>query len=448
MSLNNDPPLILVPYQSSWPHAFKEEAQKLKKVFSSLPSHFYHIGSTSIPGCSAKPIVDILGVVADVTRVDDFNAALFELGFEPLGEYGMIQRRFFRKRSGIQVNVHVFEDTDPEVERHLRFCDYLRRHPDEVKAYCELKSKLAEQFALDRDRYTLGKDKFIKTVDIAAAKEADRFFAIPLKNPERKKSWTLHEIIEAMEANKHLHMTSFTKYIPAIERVFETDVTVVRSEIPSDTFNYILDAHFTSENALKRVAHVLELYRSAQLPFSWWLAEGDTPKELESVLMAQGLKFKEGNIGMYLDLDLFTPPTKLAPMQFVRAMKTSELRDFSRVIVAVGEDPKAFDQLYSKIPPILYGQGSNLKMTIGYAEGVPVGIGILLLHANVAGLYYIATVPAEQKKGYGTAMMVHLLERAKARGFHRAVLQASTAGINLYQRLGFQECCRFKEYSF
>ncbi|HEY5259626.1 MAG TPA: GrpB family protein, partial [Rhabdochlamydiaceae bacterium] len=346
MSLNTARPVLVIPYQKSWPHAFEEEAQKLKKGFSSLPSHFYHIGSTSIPGCSAKPIVDILGVVADVTRVDDFNAVLFEQGFEPLGEYGMKQRRFFRKRSGVQVNVHIFEDTDPEVERHLRFCDYLRRHPDAVKAYCELKSKLAEQFTLDRGRYTLGKEKFIKTIDIAAAKEADHFFAIALKNPQRKNRWTLHEIIEAMEANKHLHMTSFTKYIHAIERVFEPDVTVVRSEIPSDTFNYILDANFTSENASERVAHVLELYRSAQLPFSWWLGEGDTPKELESVLMAQGLKFKEGNVGMYLDLDLFTPPAKLATMQFIRAMQTAELRDFSQVIVAVGEDPKAFDQLY------------------------------------------------------------------------------------------------------
>ena len=268
MSANTAPPVLVVPYQKSWPHAFEEEAQKLKKVFSALPSHFYHIGSTSIPGCSAKPIIDILGVVADVTRVDDFNAALIELGFEPLGEFGMKQRRFFRKRSGVQVNVHIFEDTDPEVERHLRFCDYLRRHPEALKTYSALKLQLAEQFISDRDRYTLGKEKFIKTIDIAAAKEANHFFATPLKNPERKNRWTHHEIIEAMEANKHLHMTSFTKYIPAIERVFEPDVTVVRSEIPSDTFNYILDAHFTSENASKRVAHVLRALSISPAPLS------------------------------------------------------------------------------------------------------------------------------------------------------------------------------------
>lgn len=441
-------PLLIVTYQESWALAFEEEAQKLKKVFEPLSADFYHIGSTSIPCCSAKPIVDILGVVADVTRVDASNGALMQLGFEPLGEYGVKQRRFFRKRSGIQINLHIFEDTDPEVERHLRFCDYLRKHPAVRESYCALKTKLAEQFPLDIQAYTLGKEKFIKNIDMAAALAADRFLCRPLKHPERKKSWTLQETIQAMEANKHLHMTCFTKYIPTIERVFEPDVTVVRSEIPSDTFNYVLDAHFTPESAPERVAHVLELYRSSQLPFSWWVGEGDTPKNLESVLLSQGLKFKEGNVGMYLDLDTFIPPQSATDVKFARAMTSAQLEIFSEVVVAVGEDPRAFDQLYSKIPPILFTEGSNLKMTIGYVDGVPVGIGILLLHANVAGLYYIATVPSEQKKGYGTAMMVHLLQRAKARGFHRAVLQASAAGKNLYERLGFQECCDFKEYSY
>ena len=85
-------------------------------------------------------------------------------------------------------------------------------------------------------------------------------------------------------------------------------------------------------------------------------------------------------------------------MQFVRAMKTAELRDFSQVIVAVGEDPKAFDQLYSKIPPILYREGSNLEMTIAYANGSSRRDRHSALHANVAGLYYIATVSADRRK--------------------------------------------------
>ncbi len=371
------------PYQARWAGAFEEEARRLKTVFAPLSADFYHIGSTSISGCSAKPILDILGVVADVTVVDDYNGSLSQLGFEPLGEYGMKQRRFFRKRSGTHVNLHIFEDTDPEVERHLRFCDYLRRHPTVIRVYSELKIELAEQFPQDIQGYTLGKVKFIKEIDILAALEADHFLCPPLKNPQRKSQWSLSETIAAMEANKHLHMTCFTKYIPAIQRVFEPDVTVVR----------------------------------------------------------------KGNVAMYLDLDHFIPPETVSTLQFVRAATTSHLQSFSQVVVAVGEDPKAFDQLYSKIPPILYKQGSNLKMTIAYADGVAVGIGILLLHANVAGLYYIATVPAEQKKGYGTAMMVYLLKRAKERGFHRAVLQASAAGKSLYERLGFQECCFFKEYS-
>jgi ribosomal protein S18 acetylase RimI-like enzyme len=59
----------------------------------------------------------------------------------------------------------------------------------------------------------------------------------------------------------------------------------------------------------------------------------------------------------------------------------------------------------------------------------------------------VATVPEQRKKGYGTAMMDHLIQRAKNQGYHLVTLQASREGKGLYQRLGFQECCVFREYA-
>jgi RimJ/RimL family protein N-acetyltransferase len=67
--------LSMKPYQEEWPQIFAEEKEQLKKAFQNLDIDFYHIGSTSIPGCSAKPIIDILGVTSDVTKVDHYSEA-------------------------------------------------------------------------------------------------------------------------------------------------------------------------------------------------------------------------------------------------------------------------------------------------------------------------------------------------------------------------------------
>jgi GrpB-like predicted nucleotidyltransferase (UPF0157 family) len=133
--------VVVSQYNLEWDTAFEEIKEQLKKVFLGIKIEFSHIGSTSIPGCSAKPIVDILGTTPDVLEIDAFNQAMSSIGFKAFGEYGMKQRRFFQKREGFPVNLHIFEETDPEVKRHLRFCDYLKSHPEKIEEYSLLKQR-------------------------------------------------------------------------------------------------------------------------------------------------------------------------------------------------------------------------------------------------------------------------------------------------------------------
>ena len=231
----------LVAFDPLWQMQYETEKDVLKYAFGEFSITFYHIGSTSIPGCSAKPIIDILGVTSDVLLVDKFNESLEDVGFIALGEYGMKQRRFFRKRMHANVNLHIFEDSDPEVARHLRFCSYLRNHPDKTNSYSNLKQELATKDSTDITRYILGKERFIKSIDYQAAKEdTGKFWQ--KQSSSKKITWNQEEILAAMEANMHLQMTYFAKYLPIMNLHFETDVTVVLSEIPDDTFNYIIGA--------------------------------------------------------------------------------------------------------------------------------------------------------------------------------------------------------------
>ena len=76
----------IVAYEPAWPERFREEA-------SSIASVFGHIGSTSIPGMSAKPIIDIMPVVRDISKTEAFNEGMIECGYTPMGEYGIAGRR-------------------------------------------------------------------------------------------------------------------------------------------------------------------------------------------------------------------------------------------------------------------------------------------------------------------------------------------------------------------
>ena len=161
--------IIVVDYRSDWPELFQKEAATLYPIFWMCWKNVYHIGSTSVPGLAAKPIIDILLSVQDINKVDTLDEAIIDLGYTPKGEYGIPGRRYYHQGELVHViHLHVFGSTSSEIERHVLFRDYLRCHPDEVHAYESLKRKLAVTNQFDPDGYTDGKDEFIHRVDESA----------------------------------------------------------------------------------------------------------------------------------------------------------------------------------------------------------------------------------------------------------------------------------------
>jgi GrpB-like predicted nucleotidyltransferase (UPF0157 family) len=156
--------IIVVLYNPDWPVQFQAEAAKITAIFGQELLAIHHIGSTSVPDLSAKPIIDIMPVVRDIEQVDAFNPAMIELGYEPRGEYGIPGRRYFSKGDDASRthHVHAFALDSPEVDRHLDFRDYLIAHPETAKYYATLKAELARQFPNDIFGYMAGKDGFIK----------------------------------------------------------------------------------------------------------------------------------------------------------------------------------------------------------------------------------------------------------------------------------------------
>lgn len=156
----------VTPYNDKWPLMFKEEVAKLHAILGSEVLEIHHIGSTAVKGLQAKPIIDIMPVVKNISQVDSYNMLLESVGYEAKGENGITGRRYFQKGGYNRTHhVHVFEKGSPHIERHIAFRDYLRVFWNEAQAYGVLKKKLMEQHPYNMDSYISGKAQFVMELE-------------------------------------------------------------------------------------------------------------------------------------------------------------------------------------------------------------------------------------------------------------------------------------------
>ncbi len=164
------PIVQIVPSDPAWPQRYQEERARVIEAAAPLLLAIEHIGSTAVPGLAAKPFIDIMAAVAQLSDGAAASAALAGLGYE-LRESGMRDRLFLRRRDpaqGLVFHLHIVEHASwPERnERLLR--DYLLAHPEAARAYGALKRQLALAHAHDGLAYTKAKTGFIQsTVDAA-----------------------------------------------------------------------------------------------------------------------------------------------------------------------------------------------------------------------------------------------------------------------------------------
>ena len=146
------------PHNKKWKEKFKHEKNNLEKIFYDILVEIYHIGSTAIPNIKAKPVIDIMVVVEDINKVDNYNDKMKTLGYEPKGEFGINNRCFFQKGGNNRTHhVHIFQQGDKEIKRHINFRDYMKAHPEEAHKYSQ-----------DINKYNKGKNDFIAEIDSKA----------------------------------------------------------------------------------------------------------------------------------------------------------------------------------------------------------------------------------------------------------------------------------------
>jgi GrpB-like predicted nucleotidyltransferase (UPF0157 family) len=155
----------VVPYDPLWPREFERASAEVASALGPDLLAIHHIGSTAIPGIHAKPVIDMLPVVADLAAVDRRTPDIERLGYEAMGEFGIEGRRYFRRDdpTGRRTHqIHAFAQHSLHLTRHLAFRDFMRAHPKLAHQYGELKLRLAAAHPHDMEAYMDGKHAFIK----------------------------------------------------------------------------------------------------------------------------------------------------------------------------------------------------------------------------------------------------------------------------------------------
>jgi GrpB-like predicted nucleotidyltransferase (UPF0157 family) len=138
-------PIRIVDYDSGWPRRFELEADKIKSLLGDRALRIEHVGSTSVPDLPAKPIIDILLVVAnsatEIEYVQSLESAAYQLHIR---EPGWHEHRMF-KSPAKDVNLHVFSIGSVEIDRMLAFRDWLRSNASDRELYARSKRTLAQR---------------------------------------------------------------------------------------------------------------------------------------------------------------------------------------------------------------------------------------------------------------------------------------------------------------
>ncbi len=166
--------ITIADYDPTWPDLFAAEKARLMAIIGDHVADIQHIGSTSVPGLGAKPVIDIMIGVRSLSDADHYCIApIVDLGYAYIMKYEVETpfRRFFCKDNsqGVRThNIHLVEIGSDWWERHLVFRDYLRTHLEVSEAYERLKRELAAQPFETTNDYAEAKTEFITAVEAEA----------------------------------------------------------------------------------------------------------------------------------------------------------------------------------------------------------------------------------------------------------------------------------------
>ncbi|WP_405438704.1 GrpB family protein [Streptomyces anulatus] len=158
--------IVVGDYDPRWAERFEDLRQRLAPHVADLALSIEHVGSTAVPGCAAKPIIDLDIVVAEDATMPELISRLTGQGYRHEGDLGILGREAFQAPPAAPEHhlYSVIVGSKPHLD-HILLRDYLRQRPDEVRRYSALKVALAQQFRADsqgRRDYSTAKSALVE----------------------------------------------------------------------------------------------------------------------------------------------------------------------------------------------------------------------------------------------------------------------------------------------
>ena len=156
----------VVPYNPAWPKEFSRLKKTLSEHLGDLILGIEHVGSTSVPGLAAKPIIDI-DIVVEKEKQKEVIASLEDLDYQHRGDLGIAGREAFKNPAGntfMKHHLYVCPRESTSLKEHLTLRDYLRKNQAAREEYARLKQLLAVKYTYDIERYIEGKTELIRNI--------------------------------------------------------------------------------------------------------------------------------------------------------------------------------------------------------------------------------------------------------------------------------------------
>lgn len=152
-------------FDKDWRNMYLEECRIIKSILEDEVIKFEHFGSTSIEGMKAKPVIDMMVIVNNIEKIDLFDDEFLSRGYDLAGEWGIKGRRLIRKGGVNRTHhIHIYEQSNSEIDRHLILRDYLREHREAAIEYSNYKEKLAEEYN-ETAGYSKAKKSYVKNLE-------------------------------------------------------------------------------------------------------------------------------------------------------------------------------------------------------------------------------------------------------------------------------------------
>ena len=249
-------------------------------------------------------------------------------------------------------------------------------------------------------------------------------------------------MLAAMEANFAEEMMSFGRVLPG--GIVREGPELWWFYTGRPHLNGVTMTHLASNDKAymdERISEALDFFSTRNTTTHWSISPATRPADLATYLQTRGFVKVGRDINMALDLHIMNEGMPFHTELVIKEIADLETLKIQRDISMCGFDStsEVAQTYHDNYVADGFGKGKPWHHYIAWLSDTPVGIASLLLHAGIAGIYGVTTLPEARKQGIGAALTRYVMQEARALGYHVAILAPSQMGLHMYYSIGFQE---------